>query len=287
MTPDKLSFHLRRLASFINSSESPSRSLVISAISRLLLASSRTLGLTVRDALMSEIMKAVPGEFNADDYYDTNPAGKGFRDGYISFGIRPMSWADAGIIGGILIQCTYDPQDFKSEEPEGIPEWKGHSGGGGLIELYTTACYYNKLLGGGCADTHSGEGEGSGGGAVSGAKDIGDINILIDAKEKIVETQVESSIISHEIKQIIADILSNPPAIGRGKEWQKKNLVPTGSAKALLQHIMNTGRRDVGKSDIDALSRAQAERGLGTFSQNLEKNMDFFRSRFIDVNMNT
>jgi len=295
MQPGDLSFRLRFIASVIESSDSPSRSRVASALARLLLATSRTLGLTVRDALMAEIVKAVPGEFSMGDYYDTNPGGKGFRDGYVSFGVRPMSWDAELLIGGILVQCTYDPHVFKSEKPDSerpvpprglkapaVPEtpagpWKGHTKGGALVELYVTACYYNKLLGGGCADTHEGEGEGSGGGAISGAVDIGDVDLLIDAQENIVEAQVDSAMIARELKQIIADVLANPPAVAKGKEWEKKHGTPTGSPKALLQHLFKNQRSDVGMSEIESLSRAQAARGVGTYSQLLEKNMDWFR----------
>lgn len=288
MRPSDLSTRLRSIASAIDSLERPSRSLVASLIASLLLATDRTLGVTVRDAVMSEIVKAVSGEFSDGDFYDTNPGGKGFRGGYISFGIRPASWVADSIIGGILIQCEYDQKGFRSEEPEtksGGPEWKGHSKGGGLVELHVTACYYNKLLGGGCSGVDR-DGEDGESGKESGiiSADLGEIDILVDAREKVIDVHADSTKIARGLRYIINQVSSNPPAVAKSKEWRKKHETPTTSAKALLQYLVKNQRSDVGMSEIEALTRAQVARGVGLYDQLLEKNLDWFRSRGWPVN---
>lgn len=288
VSPGELSLGLRRVAAAIERSGSPSRSAVASAVLRLLVATDRSLAESIRDALAEKIRQVVPGEFDGG-LYDTNPGGKGFRKGYISFGLDPTTWETKGIVGGILIQCTFDSSLFRSEAPEpsdpAHAEWlkgPGHSTKGAILELYVTGCYYNKLLGGGCAEEHgggsgSGSGENLSGGAVSGPADLGDVNVMVDAQEKVLEVTVDAPTMSAELKKIIADIAAAPPAVAQGAGWKKKNLAPTGSPQALQKWLLVNKRTDVGRSELEALSRAMANRGVGPYGMLLEKNTDYFR----------
>lgn len=277
---------LRSIAAAIDASAAPSRSRTASAIACLLLATDKSLALTVRSSLVDEISSVVPGEFGVE-LYDTNPDGKGFREGYMSFGLDPNSWENDGIIGGILIQCTYNPSMFKSEEPDAKhpsrPGWKGHSQSGGLIQMGVTACYYNKLRGGGCAVGGAGGGaggeEGGSGGAVSGPVSLGPVDVLVDAQEKVVDIQVDAATMSRELKKIIADILANPPDYAQSEDRKRKSKSPTGSPQSLLKWLVANQRKEVNQSELEALARAMSLRSGGSYVQTLEKVTDFFTSR--------
>src|SRR6202044_1026327 len=72
----------------------------------------------------------------------------GFRPGYVSFGLQPVSWQTEGIIGGILISGSYDASEFSSERQEDSPKDFKHSKGGAILTVELTASYYNKKAGG-------------------------------------------------------------------------------------------------------------------------------------------
>src|SRR5271166_5674302 len=111
MEPGEIVSHLRAISAAIDEAQEPSRVLVARALLRLLLATDKSLSVTIRDALSNEIHKLVPGEFGGE-FYDTNPGGKGYKKGYVSFGLDPQTWESAGIIGGILFKMNYDPVQF-------------------------------------------------------------------------------------------------------------------------------------------------------------------------------
>lgn len=266
---------LNELADYIDMHHSPRISAVKQALFRILLATDRTLSVSIRDALVTEIARIVPGEFGGE-IYDTNPAGKGFRPGYISFGLKPQTWEAADIIGGILFMCEYDPSLFRSESPDpqspNHAKWQGRSQNEDIIELENIEIgYYNKKIGGKVSDKIS----------------LGKVGVLIDAKEQVI-----SIIIEHEagfaegVKNLIQEIKNDPPAVAQSEAFKKRNRSPTESPKALLTWLNRTNRQDVGKSEIEALANAMAarsERPLGTV---LEEIKQFFTKRHWPINPN-
>jgi hypothetical protein len=232
--------------------------------------------LTVRDSIFAEIRRLVPGEFG-EDYYDTNPGGKGYKNGYISFALDPISWDTEGIIGGILFQCSYDPNSFKSESSgEDDVEWKGHTEGGGIIQIQMSGCYYNKQLGGGCASR-----EESG---MSKPVSLGKIDVLIDVKEKVEDIKVDESALASGVKSLIKEISSNPPDYAQSEKRKQKSKVPTGSPASLLKHLIQTGRSDVGKSELEGLARAMSARQERPVQNVLQEVTKFFQDRGWAIN---
>lgn len=230
---------------------------------RYLFATDKSLALAIRDAVQSEIEKLIPGEFG--ELYDTNDSGKGWRSGYVSFALQPATWKTEGIIGGCLVRGTYDPGEFRSEAPDAPGPDFAHSEGGGALSLNFTACYYNKMLSGGC------DAEGV-------TADLGRVDVLLDEKERVVEVDVvDPTRFRSGIQKIVQDISSNPPDYAQSEKRKKKHQSPTGSPKSLLQWLIQTGRKEVGQSEIDALANAMSARTGKPLQMVKDDIKDFFR----------
>ena len=276
MIPNQLSVYLR-IASSVSSR-------FANRISNFVLATDKSIALTIRDALFNGIVWAVPEEFGGSEYYDTKLEGKGYRSGYVSFGLDPTSWEVGGIVGGILIQCNYDENEFKSEEPDtedpDFQSWKGHSQGGGVIVLDVTACYYNKRLGGGCAVVSDPNID-------LGPVHIGKVEFMVDAKEKIIDAGVVNpSLMASSLKNLIKTVLSNTPEEAKSSRRKKQEALPTGNEKTLLKWLIRNERSNVNLSEIEALSRAMSARTETAYGSMLEKNLTFFRRKLWPINMN-
>lgn len=127
----------------------------------VVIATDRSLAETIRNAMMEDIRNILP----TYELYDVHPEkGKGYRTGYVSFGIKPSSWHQAGINGGILVQGEYaivkskapDQPDPKFKNPDFSPpvdELISLKGGyylkklGGKIKELDELGYYNDNLG--------------------------------------------------------------------------------------------------------------------------------------------
>lgn len=273
MEPDQLSFALREIAAAMDSAEQPSRHRVAAAIAGLLFATDKSLALTIRESLHAEIEKLLPGKF---EIYDTNPDGKGWRAGYVSFGLGPSQWKDEGIIGGVLIQADYDPKSFRSEAPDAPGDDFKHTQGGGIVELAITGCYYNKLQGGGCdSDT------------AVGIVGLGGADVYVDAKEQVISVDVvDPGMMKEGLESIIKSISSNPPDYAQSEKRKKKQRSPTGSPQSLLAWLVQQQRSDVGQSEIDALANAQAAKGGKAIGNAKRDITEFFPSRGWSVNPN-
>lgn len=272
MEPDKLSLCLKRLASFLDRG-AVTREAAASAINGLILATDKSLALAVREALHAEIEKLMPGKF---ELYDTNPDGKGWRAGYVSFGLGPSQWKDEGIIGGVLIQADYNPKLFRSEAPEPADPKFQHSQGGGILELTITGCYYNKLQGGGCdSDT------------AVGVVGLSGADVYVDDKESVFQIDiVDPGMMTAGLDKIIREISSNPPDYAQSEGRKRKSRAPTGSPQSLMAWLVQQNRSDVGQSEIDALANAQSAKS-GKAVGNAKKDIaDFFRSRQWPINPN-
>ncbi len=282
--PSDVSTLLRGLASSLDSTATPSRSKVASALSWVLasfdkkayfefVASDRTFSVTVRDRLVEEIQKLVPGEFSGQ--YDTNEAGKGFRPGYVSFGLKPATWENEGIIGGLLFRVSYDPSAFRSETTDVSGPDFSHSQGGAVLDLSVEVGYYNKKVDG------SVETQG-------GTRQLSSVTVSVNEKEIVEEVEItDPSGFSNGIKSLIKEISSNPPDYAQSAKLKKKHVAPTGTPASLLKWLQQTGRSDVGQSELDALARAEGERTGKPFGQAMEVIKKFFQSRHWAINPNT
>jgi hypothetical protein len=265
---------LRRISTYISSNPVPDKYKVRSAVLQLLFATDRTLSLTVRDALLREIAKLVPGEFGGETY-DTNPGGKGFRPGYVSFGLDPSTWEEAQIIGGILFRCTYNPAEFRSEEPDPKAQeragWKGHSQGGGVVSLKIECGYYNKLVDG----------------SYQSERKLGEARVLVDDQEQTIDVEIpDPATFASGIKDLIQEIKAEPPAIAQSAARKRQLQAPTTSPTALLTWLVKTNQDSVGRSEIEALVRAMAGRTDRTYSNVLEEVTAFFRKRHWPIDPN-
>ena len=267
-SPDSISESLERIASYIDASDRVSLSRVKSAILRILIATDRSLALTVRNLLVENIQRLVPGEFE-EQLYDTNPEGKGFRPGYVSFAFKPVTWDNADIIGGMLFRCTYDSDLFRSESPE-KPDtnWKGHSKGGAILDMNLEVGYYNKTSEGSYSDAHQ----------------LGAVTVIFDANENVTDFEfTDSAAIVSGIKGLIQDIEQDPPAVAQSVAFKKRSRPPTTSPAALLKFLNKTNRQEVGQSEIEALARAMADRSGAAYQMVFQQVKEFFTKRHIGI----
>jgi hypothetical protein len=272
MTPSEVSASLLQLASYIEVSRSPSLSFLASRLAVTLLATDRTLSESVGKALAEKVAKLMPTEFDGSTY-DTSDRGKGFKGGYISWAMDPNTWEAAGIIGGILFSCAYDPSEFSSEAPEegaqGSEEWKGHSKGGAAITLNVECGYYNKRYGGGVQDRIP----------------LGTCTVLLDAREKITEADIDDpETFKAGVAGLIRKINDSPPdeAVSEGR--RRKALPPSTSPASLLRWLEKNNRTDVSRSEINELVKSVSERTDKAPGTVLEKVNQFFRSRGWPIN---
>ncbi len=263
MEPSELSAHLRQIASYVESEGSPSLRLVSSRLAAAVLATDRSLSEAVGKALAAQVAALMPEEFSGETY-DTSDRGKGFKGGYVSWAMDPNTWENAGIIGGILFMCRYDPEDFRSEAPEGDDEWKGHSKGEAAVTLTMTAGYYNKTSGGG----------------VDGSVDLGTCTVLLDAKEKVMEAAIDDEQkFESGVTGLIRKVNESPPDEAVSASRRRKALPPTTSEKTLLQWLVKNNRTEVNRTEINDLVRSMSKRTGEPAGQVLEKVNGFFKKR--------
>lgn len=269
MEHNKVSEYLMHVAFGLEVVPAPSITDLKSNLLRVLVATDRSLSVTIRDVIVNKIVELMPGEFT-DDRYDTNVRGKGFRPGYISFGLDPMTWDDSGIIGGILFKGTYDPNSFRSEAPDVQDEISNfnHSKGGGVFDIKLEAGYYNKRS------------EGS----YQNNRFLSTITVMVDAKENIIDIEISnpSSLIS-SIKDLIQDVSSNTPDIAKSEKLKRKESGSKVTFQSFLKMLKDAGRKSIFRSEILKLSEMVAkrlDRAQGTIVGEAEK---FYRDRGFSI----
>jgi hypothetical protein len=271
MNPTEVSELLRRIASYVEESENPSKSKVAGHLFQILLATDKSLALTIRDATLGEIVKLMPNEFNGE-LYDTNPEGKGFLAGYVSFALDPQTWESNGIIGGILFKLKYYPKSFKSQAPEGGygPEQK-HPKGQTIIKLAVEAGYYNKKIDG----------------SYSSGRPLDEIWVEVDPKEQLIDvTIVDPGAMKSGVDDLINEIVQSPPeyaqSAGRKQKQTKEKTAPTSNVRALHKWLMTQpqGKENtVWGTQLNSLAQGRsAEKGT-TFHAELKSATDYFSSR--------
>ena len=216
---------------------------------QVLLSTDRSLAESIREMLLPKILEKFPGYFE-DKLYDTNEGGKGFRPGYVSFGLRPIVWSDKGLIGGILIRGTYPSKIIYSQAPEpNTPEWKEWEDAGGNLDLKggeagvidLEAGYYNKKSGG----------------AFSREENLGKATFTIDELEDIQEIELsDPDGMEKAIESIVDGVLRNPPdeAISKSKRTQIQQS-PYSSLKKFLHYLSDEKRTVFYYNEVKILSQ--------------------------------
>lgn len=217
---------------------------------RISLSTDRSLAESIREALLPKILGLFPSGYFEDKLYDTSESGKGFKPGYVSFGLKPMAWTNKGLIGGVLIRGTYSPKVIRSKSPETNTsdwmEWEKAGGnpnlsGGETEAIDLVAGYYNKTKGG----------------SFSRERALGDVLISVSKLEEIEDIDiVDDAKIVSAMEEIVNDVLQDPPeeAISKNKSVMKKKS-PYSSLKNFLHHLMDDGRRSFRPDEVKAISQ--------------------------------
>lgn len=227
---------------------------------RYLVATDRSLAEDLREHLFAAVSNAVtPGSIEGK-WHDTAEKGKGFRPGYVSFGVRPLLWDSKGINGTILIWGQYDPP-IKTESPEpNTPEFKEFEQGGGnpdtdglsqFMELH--AGYYFKQPSGKLTRLEREEQETTENPEFS--QDLGGAEFLLNKLEQVVELVLNKPAWVREgVDKIIEAVAKNPPegAMTKNKA-KKKQLSPYSSLRKFLVYLNDAGRNEYYKDEVDAL----------------------------------
>jgi hypothetical protein len=221
---------------------------------QMVVATDRSLAMEIRERLLPEIMAQFDSFFFQDQPYDTHAEGKGFRPGYVSFGLLPNSWKAKGLIGGILVRGTYPANALRSTAPEsGTPEYDQWAEAGGnqtlkgkpAIIMDLTAGYYNKKAGG----------------QVSEERSLGGAIFTIDELEEIDDFDlVDPAAVKSGIGDIEQEILKNPPDEARSKSRRvQQSLSPYTSVRKFRNYLGEEGRLQYTQKELDALHRETGE----------------------------
>jgi hypothetical protein len=271
LSPDKLATQLRTIADAIDRSERPSVSLVAGDISELV-GSLRTSGAmsmarNIRDKVWSQVLALFPsGTWDlsvgqGSGFHDTSEGGKGWSDGFVSFGAKPTIWSTNNIIGTFLFRFRYASKNIVPSK--GTPEhekWERENIlniDQNVVEVGKLAGgYYNKRSGG-SVDAFVGTVD-----AVPDAPNIapkeiffGEAIFEIDRNETIVEWDwSDPSAMRSKIQSVIDDILRNPPIGGIGKPSDKKN--PYGSITKFMNHLRRQRRNVFYKNEASLVAQS-------------------------------
>lgn len=274
MNPLDVSINLRTIASYIDLSNRPSLRTVSDRLASIIVATDQTVALEIRSAIASGITRLLPDEFDGS-LYDTASSGKGRVGGYISFGMDPNSFENNDLIGGILFKCKYDKSHFTSEAPDPIPaSWSGHSMGGAVIDLDVECGYYNKRFDG----------------SYTYVTQLGTFTVELNDLEKVVDQQFStSSSFERGIRNVIDQVLSNPPAASISSKRLKKSTPPNTSEVALLKWLLSNNRSSVSLSEIQSVARTKVGKGTARGGPGIETQhiIDWFISRGWSVDMNS
>lgn len=219
-------------------------------LAALKISTDRSIAESIREALLPLILEQFPSGYFEDKLYDTHESGKGFRPGYVSFGLRPVSWTDKGLIGGCLVRGSYSSDIIKSNSPEqGTPEWKewkesgGNSSlsGGEAGEIDLSVGYYNK----------------SGQSSFSMGRSLGVATFTIDDFEEVEDMELsDPDGLQDGIESLVDEVLKSPP---EGATSQSKSVLrkqsPYSSLRKFLFYLSDEGRSTFRPDEIKAISQ--------------------------------
>jgi hypothetical protein len=219
---------------------------------RIVIATDRSLAEAIREKLLPEILSLFPSGYFQDKLYDTGEPGKGFRPGYVSFGLRPDAWNERQLIGGVLIRGTYPSSAIRSNSPEpNTPEWKewAKNGnprlkGGEAESIKLEAGYYNKTKGG----------------TFDRARSLGDALFTISKTEMIEELVLANPpSVKSALESLVQDIIDDPPE-GAESAGLTRSKSPYSTMKKFLNYLVDEDRRTFRRNEIDAVSQSTGKK---------------------------
>jgi len=260
ITPNEVVMCLRRMAAAIYAADHPSKSLVAGDLFRLILATDKTFALKVQKAMLSEMARLLPKDFKEGVTYDTNPSGKGWVAGRVSFGAPVDTWLKNGLIGGLHVEMVYI--DFKSKEPDPSENWPGRLDEGGnpiqhdIIGFKTACGFYSHKLGHAIDPT---------GGYY---QDLGETVIEIDNFEEIVDVDVSNKFVPG-IQKVIDDVVTTPPEGAKGVAYrlERERESPTYSVKNLVDYKLQQNSWDITPKEFKEVVDNYIKRNPGAGSR--------------------
>lgn len=218
----------------------------------VVIATDRSLAESIREKLLPEILKLFPSGYFQDKLYDTGESGKGFRPGYVSFGLRPEAWNDRKLVGGILVRGTYPAKVIRSDSPEpNTPEWKewAKTGNprlkGGEAEVIDLAAgYYNKNKGG----------------EFDRERSLGEALFTIAKTEEVTELSISNpSSAKSAVESLVQDVIDDPPE-GAESAGLIRSRSPYSSVRKFLQYLVDEDRRTFRRDEVNAVAQASGKR---------------------------
>ena len=184
---------------------------------RILLATDQSLAQALQDELYQLIHSTVPDGY-FEGYYDTPESrSKGFKPGYVSFGLRPAIFPAKDLVGGLLFKGTYPSDTIRSNSPDpsdtsAYQQWEKAGGNPALGDspaeiIDLEVGYYNHKKG----RTYQQE------------RPAGQILFTIDPTEKIIEIELTDKAATEQaITSLVDEIVADPPDVARSETAQRK-----------------------------------------------------------------
>lgn len=259
MKPSEVALYLRHMATAIDVANNPSKSRVASDLVRLILATDRTFSLKIQKAMLNELSRDLPKDFSAGITYDTNPGGKGWAAGRVSFGVPVESWLQHGLIGGMHFEMKY--VGFKSEQPEqpeedpNQPEWLGRFDENDMpiqqdmIEFDVSGGFYSHKSG------HAIDPTGK------YYQHFGKALVEIDRFEEVTDVALDK-VFTSNVKKVVDAVLADPPegAIGAAGRKQRDRSSPTYSVNNLVNFKKERGSMDITHRELNEVIDNYMER---------------------------
>lgn len=235
---------------------------------KVMFATDRSMALTLREKMIDEITAALPPGYMESKLYDTKESGKGYSDGYVSFGLRPHELNKHGLIGGILISGVFDTKQVRSTSPEREDsKWKAWQDAGGnpsIAGVTTTmtiyASYYHKKKGGGIDE-------------ILRTYRAGSAKFAFDQFENLLFFELaDPGLTASAITSLVNSVVRDPPegSVSKSKTVQRK-VSPFSSKKKALEYLNAAGINTITKDQVMEISRWTGELPL--------KIIEWFRKR--------
>jgi hypothetical protein len=275
--PSSAAQQLRDIADRIDNSSAPSLMLVTGSLARLARrirqADANSLAKSIQERIWQELISLMPdgtwdfsvGRGSSGGLYDTSWSGKGWRDGYVSFGAKPAAWSNAALIGGILFRFRYQSEGVIPAK--GTPEhsqwlqnrdlgFEGNVAENGVL----SGGYYNHQPGG-TVDTFSAGSSPSGSTGLPKLQDtwFGDAVFEVARDESVLSWNwSDPSGTRRSIQEVIDSIAAHPPvgAMSKNKQTLLK-MNPYTSVRKFVNQLVKE-RRNQFYTD-EAAMVAQAE----------------------------
>jgi hypothetical protein len=213
----------------------------------VLVSTDKSLAKEIRDKLFDEVATAVGADVLRGEYFDTNEEGKGWKPGSVSFAVKPSDWYGR-FNGGILVQCTFDRKQLKSEAPEaGTPEYDAWLKAGGNPALKGSPAIDGQLQGGYYNKSPSG--------GVDEWTDLGEVLFTVDQAEDITDIDlVDPGATKAGFEEIVRRIETDPPE-GALTSKQKSRTNQYKNVKRFRDWLVTQGRDWYSQAELERLHK--------------------------------